>query len=55
MRFLFSEGKTQGIPEKVWEDWIRQVDKNSDGGVIFIFEPNHINISPRLHWMNSRI
>jgi len=33
MRFLFSEGKTQGIPEKVWEEWIRQVDKNSDGGI----------------------
>ena len=35
MRFLFNEGKTHGVPEKVWEDWIRQVDKNYDGGVKF--------------------
>jgi len=33
MRFLFNEGKTHGIPEKVWDDWIAQVDKNSDGGI----------------------
>ena len=33
MRFLFNEGKTHGIPETVWTDWIQQVDKNSDGGV----------------------
>jgi len=35
MRFLFNDGKTQGIPEKVWQDWIKQVDLNSDGGVNF--------------------
>lgn len=34
MRFLFNEGKTHGIPEKVWDEWIQQVDKNQDGGVI---------------------
>jgi len=33
MRFLFNEGKTHGIPEKVWQEWIGQVDKNSDGGI----------------------
>jgi len=33
MRFLFNEGKTHGIPEKVWDEWISQVDKNSDGGI----------------------
>jgi len=35
MRFLFNEGKTQGLPEKIWDDWIQQVDKNSDGGITF--------------------
>jgi len=33
MRFLFNEGKTQGIPEAIWKKWIDEVDKNSDGGV----------------------
>jgi len=33
MRFLFNEGKTHGIPEKVWDEWIRQVDTNKDGGI----------------------
>jgi len=33
MRFLFNEGKTEGIPDKVWNDWIKQVDLNSDGGI----------------------
>jgi len=33
MRFLFNDGKTQGIPDKVWQNWIQQVDLNSDGGI----------------------
>jgi len=33
MRFLFNEGKTQGIPEEIWNKWIDEVDKNSDGGI----------------------
>jgi len=33
MRFLFNEGKTHDVPEKVWEEWIKQVDKNYDGGI----------------------
>jgi len=33
MRVLFNEGKTQGVPENVWEEWIKQVDENGDGGV----------------------
>jgi len=30
---LFNEGKTHGIPENVWDEWISQVDKNADGGI----------------------
>jgi len=33
MRHLFSEGKTYGVPEDVWNSWINQVDKNGDGGI----------------------
>jgi len=41
MRFLFNEGKTHGIPEKVWSEWIKQVDKNQDGGVKIILRGSH--------------
>lgn len=35
MRFLFNEGKTQGISDKIWEQWINEVDKNADGGISY--------------------
>jgi calcium-dependent protein kinase len=33
MRVLFNQGKTQGIPENVWKNWIKEVDANGDGGI----------------------
>jgi len=33
MRFLLNKGKSRGFSEKVWEEWIEQVEKNQDGEV----------------------
>jgi hypothetical protein len=43
--------KTKGIDDNMWNEWIKEVDENSDGKVI---HPEKIDKSSRFPSLNSR-